>query len=396
MAKNKKKKSVQSVWKCDDIKVVFSEPDIQPWESVVYVKDMKDFLYYYYTMTVYRKYKKKWKKELEAYAYDFPAIRSLEAIFDRLNDNNFTDGTWQIDRMDDKKAVWYRKGYSTSDIVNEDLYRIERCVRIVDGEQSESFSLLIGSGMDNGLDIRSDAAKCVIFDFVSREEITGFMDTVRDFIKKSIKKYNNDQRKILAVKQKTCCVKNGKLYEYKIDNGGDGWLRLNRKSLENIFVTGDVVSLELLERHEGEEAFINYNKCKIISIEKSNTGMGGYITIEEGYKTFGHTSESLKAKKIKIPVELITYIFSEKDMDDKCFRYSEEQCREDFMKIMAREEKEEFAKSDLDDLVYKWSDALAGRTWMYREEHGFKNPEKTIRKVIKAIKRECKKNVKKV
>ena len=59
MTKNKKKVNVKSVWKCDDMKVVFSEPDIQPWESVVYIKDMKDFLYYYYTMTVYRKYKKK-------------------------------------------------------------------------------------------------------------------------------------------------------------------------------------------------------------------------------------------------------------------------------------------------------------------------------------------------
>ena len=393
MAKNKKKKSVQSVWKCDDMKVVFSEPDIQPWESVVYIKDMKDFMYYYYTMTVYRKYKKKWKKELEAYAYDFPAIRSLETIFNRLNDDDFTDGTWQIDSLDDKKAVWYRKGYSTSDIVNEDLYRIERCVRIIDGEQSESFSLLIGSGMDNGLDMRSDAAKCVIFDFISREEITGFMNTVRDFIKKSIKKYNNDQRDRLAAEQMMCCVKNEKLYNYKVDCNDD--FKLSTKSLENVFIVGDIVNLELLERYEGEEVFVDYNKCKIINIEKSNTNMGGYITIEGGCKTFRHTAESLESRKIKVPVELITYIYSEKAMNDERFKYDEEQCEKDFIEIMSREEKKEFAESDLDDLVYKWGDALAGRTWMYREEHGFKNPEKTIRKVIKAIKKECKKNVKK-
>lgn len=390
----KKKKIVKSVWKCDDIKVVFSEPDIQPWESVVYINDQKDFLYYYYTMTVYRKSKKKWKKELSAHAYDFPAIRSLEAIFERLNDNNFTDGTWQIDKMDNKKVVWYRKGYSTSDIVNEDLYRIERCVRIVDDEQSESFSLLIGSGMDDGVDMRSDATKSVVFDFLSREEITGFMDTVRDFIKKSINKYNNNQKGRLAAEQMMCCVKNEKLYKYKVDYN-DGF-KLNTKVLEDVFVVGDIVNLELLERYEGEEVFVGYDKCKIINIEKSNTNMSGYITIEGGCKTFRHTAESLESRKIKVPVELITYIYGEKDIDDKRFKYDKEQCKKDFMEIMSKEEKKEFAESDLDDLVYKWGDALAGRTWMYRDEHGFKNPEKTVKRVIKAIKKECKKNVKKV
>lgn len=389
MTKNKKKVNVKSVWKCDDMKVVFSEPDIQPWESVVYIKDMKDFLYYYYTMTVYRKYKKKWKKELEAYAYDFPAIRSLEAIFDRLNDNNFTDGTWQIDRLDGKKAVWYRKGYSTSDIVSEDLYRIERCVRIVDGEQSESFSLLIGSGMDNGMDMRSDAAKCVIFDFVSREEITGFMNTVRGFIKKSINKYNNDQRERLAAEQKSCRVENGKLYQYKVEYSNGFWF--NEKSLEAVFTIGDAIELEVLGKYEGEDVFIDYKECKIVDIEKSDIGMGGYITIEGGYSTFRHTVEKLGGLRIKIPVELITYIFSRKEMDDEQFKYNEEQCKVDFIKIMDKKEMMEFAETDINELLYKWKSAVAGRTWMYREEHDFKNPEKAVKRVIKEIKKECRK-----
>ena len=39
-------KKVKAIWKFEDIKVVFSEPRIQPWESVVYVESQKDFLYY--------------------------------------------------------------------------------------------------------------------------------------------------------------------------------------------------------------------------------------------------------------------------------------------------------------------------------------------------------------
>ena len=43
----------------------------------------------------------------------------------------------------------------------------------------------------------------------------------------------------------------------------------------------------------------------------------------------------------------------------------------------------------VDYLVNKWTYAIACRTWMFRSEHGFKNPKKTIKKVIKKIKKKC-------
>lgn len=46
-------------WELDDVRVVFSDPDIQAWESVVMVQDISEILYYYYTVTVYRKVEKK-------------------------------------------------------------------------------------------------------------------------------------------------------------------------------------------------------------------------------------------------------------------------------------------------------------------------------------------------
>ena len=44
-------KKIKSTWIYDDVKVEFSEPSIQAWESVVHAETTKDILYYYYTMT---------------------------------------------------------------------------------------------------------------------------------------------------------------------------------------------------------------------------------------------------------------------------------------------------------------------------------------------------------
>ena len=53
------KNNIKSIWRYNDIKIVFSEPSIQAPEKIVDVEDAEDILYYYYTLTVYRKCDKK-------------------------------------------------------------------------------------------------------------------------------------------------------------------------------------------------------------------------------------------------------------------------------------------------------------------------------------------------
>lgn len=86
-------------------------------------------------------------------------------------------------------------------------------------------------------------------------------------------------------------------------------------------------------------------------------------------------------------------IFNYHDKDSEVLRYNAEQCKEDFLKILSKEERKEFAETPLPLLLEKWSSAVAGRTWMHRDEHEFKNPEKTIKKVVKEIRKECRKEV---
>ena len=45
MSKKYEVNNIRSIWKHDDIKIVFSEPEIQASESVVHVKDVNDILH---------------------------------------------------------------------------------------------------------------------------------------------------------------------------------------------------------------------------------------------------------------------------------------------------------------------------------------------------------------
>lgn len=388
MQKKKKGKSLKSVWKTRNIKVVFSEPDIQESSSVVYVKDMSEFMYYYYIMTVYKYTGKKWRKELVAFAYDFPGILSAKLIIEKLLQSDYHDGSWQFDRSEewygDHNTVWYKKSYGTEDIMNEDYYRIERTIRITNGEEFEDFSLTIGSGTEDGEDGFSNTVKSVTINFLKRSDIESFLKTAEEFIQMSIDDFNNKQEKHLALERAAREVKNGKLYEYRnvYDNEPD--------NIDDIYITGDIIDFTILDKNEGKDVFTEFHNCVIKDVEKSNIGMAGYIVVTDGYKNnnHGYGIEKLAGRTIKIPVELITYIFDDRSSSEK-LKYNKKQCKNDFMSIMSPEEKEEFAKKPLKKLTARWLYAVAGRTWMFREEHGFKDSEKAIKWVIKQIQKEC-------
>lgn len=370
----------KATWIYDDVKIVYSEPRIQPWESVVHVNGRKDILYYYYDMDVYRKKEKEWKKELSANIWDFPQILAIEDVYARLNENNFTDGTWQVDK--NGKYTWYAKSYTLGDFAPEDFYKIEKNILVYDEEQHESFCLTIGSGMEYGCQNQSDVIKSIVLSSLSREKMDTFINTVREFIQTSIVYHNTKQDERINAEKEARKIKNGKMYEYKTAYSNDT-ITVDYNVIDNIYAIGDKIHLTLLERYAGEPVFIDYEDCKIVDIEESHIGMGGYLTVACGCKTLRHTTKNMYGKIIKIPVELIMY--STIDMDDEKLSYNEEKCMEEFEKVMSQEERKEFAETPLNELCNKWSSAVAGRTWMFRDEHGFKNPEKTVRKIIKKI-----------
>lgn len=230
-------KKIKSTWIYDDVKVEFSEPSIQAGESVVHAETAKDILYYYYTMTVYRRNdKKKWKKEFVSYACDFPALLCINGMAEELLKDDFDGGSWQKTQIPDSDGImWYKKSIDTAGIVNEDIYRLMRTVRIDEDEKHDWFTVDVGSGNDPRFAPYTCGAAFVSFDMLKREDFMGFVNTVKDFIDKSIKAFNQEQDKNIKLEAGARVVKNGKLYEYK--DRLKGIAGCNK--LESVYIPGD-------------------------------------------------------------------------------------------------------------------------------------------------------------
>lgn len=372
-------KKIKSTWIYDDVKVEFSEPSIQAGESVVHAETTKDILYYYYTMTVYRRNdKKKWKKEFVSYACDFPALLCINGMAEELLKDDFDGGSWQKTQIPDSDGImWYKKSIDTAGIVNEDIYRLMRTVRIDEDEKHDCFTVDVGSGNDPRFAPYTCGAAFVSFDMLKREDFMGFVNTVKDFIDKSIKAFNQEQDKNIKLEAGARVVKNGKLYEYK--DRLKGIAGCNK--LESVYIPGDSLDFKIKTKKDEKDVFVDFYNCKLVSVED------GFITVTDGYKTCQQKPESLEGQQVKIPIETITY--SNAIEPSAKLKFSKKQCVDDFYAIMSDEEKAEFAETPIDALIEKWFDAVANRTWTFRDEHGFRKPIKTTKKIIKKIKKRC-------
>lgn len=372
-------KKIKSTWIYDDVKVEFSEPSIQAWESVVHAKSVKDILYYYYTMTVYRRNdKKKWKREFISYACDFQALLCVNGMAEELLKDDFDGGTWQKTQIPDSDGIiWYKKSIDTAGIINEDIYRLARTVRIDEDEKLDWFTVDVGSGNDPRFAPYTGGAAFVSFDMLKREDFMAFVNTVKYFIDKSIKAFNQEQDKNIQLEAGARVVKNGKLYEYK--DRIEGIARCNK--LESVYIPGDSLDFKIKTQKDDKDIFVDFHNCRLVSVED------GFITVTDGYKTVHQKPESLEGQQVRIPVETIMY--SNAIEPSTKLRFSKKQCMDDFYAIMSDEEKAEFAETPIDALVEKWFGAVVDRTWIFRDEHGFRNPRKTTKKIIKKIKKKC-------
>ena len=330
-------------------------------------------------MTVYRRNdKKKWKKEFVSYAYDFPALLCINGMAEELAKDDFDGGTWQKTQIPDSDGiVWYKKSIDTAGIINEDIYRLTRTVRIDEDEKIDWFTVDVGSGNDPRFAPYTCGAAFVSFDMLKREDFMDFVNTVKDFIDKSIKAFNQEQDKNIKLEAGARVVKNGKLYEYK--DRIKGIAGCNK--LESVYIPGDSLDFKIKTKKDDKDIFVDFHNCRLVSVED------GFVTVTDGYKTVHQKPESLEGQQVRIPVETIMY--SNAIEPSAKLRFSKKQCMDDFYAIMSDEEKAEFAETPIDALVEKWFSAVVDRTWIFRDEHGFRNPKKTTKKIIKKIKKKC-------
>lgn len=354
-------------WELDDVRVVFSDPDIQAWESVVMVQDVSEILYYYYTITVYRKVaqekkekvKIKWKKAFSVGAYDFPALLSVPDMVKELAKNDFAVSTWQKKTKTDSHGhtrTWLRKSYSTVDVLAEDCYEMSRTVCLMgDANRIDYCTLYLGTGQEkDGCDRHTSYTHGLNISCLGVNDLVSFGDAAAAFIQMSIDLRNQQEQQRLDEAKRAFSCKNGKLYEIH-----DGVIK-------SIYQKGDKVNIQILS--DDKDRNLVYEDFQDVTIVNVLTDS---IVVEGGTRQIRHNVKALECV-VEISLTALVYIWLDLS-DSPKLHYNVDQCLADFLPLLSDEERQEFATKDEPYLVQKWQNAVIDRTWMCRGEHGFKS-----------------------
>jgi hypothetical protein len=396
-----KNKNGEFIWKNNTIKIVFSNPTFQAINEYICVKSMSEILYYYYTVSIYRrndkyneygiKNKEKWKLVARRSTYDFPCIEQLVEILEDILKKDIKlkecqKLTYYCRGNDGKYEPSGNVGYEyrrrTEGFACDDFYEITKTLirdedkSFKDGDLSpygkpmyhdedrEKFSIYIGCSYDSQGDINSEGVRQ---DKLTREDLEKLLKCVNDFIDYSISIHNESVFKSNEIENQSYEIKENKIYQYKIEDD-----KINKNKIDSLYYVGMLCSnIVVLKNGENPEEAksIDFYNTTIDSIEND-----GFTVIGGNYKE--DNDEYIQIENpIKINLNEVIYIFD--DVNDKQLSYNEDEIAEDFVDILTQNEKDEFKEKTNQELFSKWCEAIINKTWVCRDEHHL---EKRVKK----------------
>lgn len=155
------------------------------------------------------------------------------------------------------------------------------------------------------------------------------------------------------------------------------------EKIESVFTTDDIVEIAVKEICNKRELEAVYHQCKIKGFDPQ-----GFIYFECSYKDdpVDRVSKYKDGDIIYVPIKDITFITYNTDFIETRVKFTLTECKNEFARILTPSENREFQEESVKYLYKKWGEAIADRTWMYRDEHGFKDTKKAIKKIVKQIK----------
>ena len=304
-------------WESNFMVLEYSEPSIQAFNEYLPVSDIKDFMYYYYTVKIFKKIDN--SKEIlvsERYVYDFPCIDELKWIIEHQLNNNPTINGQKIEYQ--SGDIRFKETFESEGFACEDFYSISKSTD--KNNKNERYSIYIGTSYDDNGDLTSNGIRTP---YINRLDLKELLKCVDSFIQYSID-YNNSSLEKLNDK---FIIKGNKLYQYDYEN-----------NLDSIYVIGDSIE---------DITFIDNNK----QYEKVDL-----IISDMRYdKVFFKRGLCLFTKDIR-------YMCSK--IQDNKLTYNEQQCAEDFIDILNTDEKHEFISNDVNELLLKYKNAIVNRTNM--------------------------------
>ena len=368
-----------------DFKIEYSKPMIQAHNELSTIKSIKDILYYYYKLKVYKhqvvdyldeddpNYDEtndeiwKWKLVMERDIYDFPGIFWFQNALNIISQPINKEDCQKIELRNNKYE--YRYSLTNVDfIANDDIYEL---TKIYHYNNNISFVLFIGGSWDVQGDLNGCGIRCP---YLNEADIMELKKCIDEFIKYSMELQTKDNWKYTKMCNDSFFVDGNKLYAYTRDYTHR---KVYKSSLEEVFIENDTVLKDIYETIINEDKSFyhkKYNNVKIKEIKDE------YIKLEDG---------------TMIPIHNIQAIYDEFENTEPRLYYNVEQIANDFISIMNDKEKEEFKIKDIQFLLNKYKDVIINRSWMCRDEHNFekiikdnnvKNAEIYVEQAIKRIK----------
>lgn len=376
----------------DDIIVEYSNPQIQPHSGFLYVENYSEILYFYYTMKVYKieqgdnNNKKEKTLLFKKYVYDFPAIIEFLNIAALVKGNELEITTLNADYWNDASINWqyqkaydngreyriYKRNYNTkSNWMCDDFYNVEIVNEGYKGETlCPHYNLLVGCVPL----FKNNHIEAVVKNRLTSEEFWMFANSVKIFVDMAIEDHNKKTEKYISKMSKCLVLSEHKLRKYEDKS---------HEKIESIFTPDDIVEITVKEIRNKRELEAVYHQCKIKGFDPQ-----GFIYFECSYKD-DPVDRVLKYKDgdiIYVPIKDITFITYNADFIENRVNFTLNECKNEFAIILTPSENREFQEESVKYLYKKWGEAIADRTWMYRDEHGFKDTKKAIKKIVKQIK----------
>lgn len=350
------------IWGSDSLKVVFSSPHFQAFDDYGLVKNFRGIMHYYYDVDILQKVRKNdevpffskneddyvWKSIANTSTYDYPNVVNLRHILKSILFKRIKDDSCQKVIADDGNRAYFTYSIDTGSLTFSDFYQIDREKCVVYGKTIITYNLYVGFPIEfegrhsvHGIRIAGLKAK----------ELKALYKCVDAFINYSIEKHNKEVIERNTEAMNANKIVGDKLYIF--DKNGN---------VDKVYCVGDVADIDVLggsldKDFEG----IDLQECTITDIS------GDALQIKNcwGMKK----KEVDRLVKDGIPVNRILFI--SRDVPDELLHYNVDQVVEDWIDFMNDSEKAEFKSKSIDELNEKWKEAIANRTWMFREEHDF-------------------------
>ena len=216
-------------WESDFMILEYSEPSIQAFQEYLPVKNVKDFMYYYYTVKIFKKveiydedYEPIIKEKLvaERSTYDFPCIDELKWILEYQLKNNPIETGQKIEYQNGD--IIYREIQCTEGFACDDFYELSKSTN--DKGKDETYIFYVGLTYDVQGNLTSEGIRTP---YVDRSDLEELLKCVNAFIEYTIDKNNKELEKL----SNSFKIKGNKLYEYN---------DIENEKIESIHVIGDI------------------------------------------------------------------------------------------------------------------------------------------------------------